>query len=180
MDTNAPKVDRVCAGLITLRPVTPDDDEFLLRVYASTRAEELAVVPWSAEQKWAFIRSQSEAQRRQYEARFPDAQYSVVLHEGESVGRLWLARSGDEIRVLDIALLPEYRNRGIGARLLGDLVTESEAESIPLRLMVFQPNETARRFYLRLGFVEFEEVGMHSHLERRPSGTSPADATPRG
>jgi len=150
------------------RPVAPEDDEFLFAVYASTRAEELAPVPWTDEQKRAFLRMQFDAQRGEYFQRFPDADYRVILVGGRPAGRLWVARTGEQIRLLDIALLAEFRGRGVGARLVGQLSDEAARARLPLRHMVFQLNEAAMRFYERLGFTRLELHGAYWEMEMRP------------
>ena len=150
---------------VDTRPVAPEDDEFLLDVYASTRAEELAPVPWTNEQKRAFLRMQFDAQRGEYERRFPQADYHVILVGGRPAGRLWVARTPEQIRLLDIALLPEFRNRGVGARLVRQLLAESARAGLPLRHMVFQLNEDAMRFYERLGFERREQHGAYWEME---------------
>lgn len=150
---------------VGLRPVTPEDGEFLLAVYASTREEELAQVPWSPEQKLQFLLMQSEAQRREYEARYPDAQYDVILLDGRPVGRIWIGRDEEQIRLLDIALLPEARGRGVGTVLVGQLIEEAGRTGRALRHMVFVLNTGALRFYERYGFVVIEDVGAYKHME---------------
>jgi len=155
-------------GTLELRPVTPEDDEFLLAVYFSTRAEELAQVEWPAGQKEVFVRWQFETQRREYEARFPDAEYSVVLIDGRPAGRVWVGRDAEQIRLLDIALLPEFQNRGAGTRLLRRLMDEARREGKALRHMVFVLNNEAHRFYERLGFTVIEDFdGAYKHMEWR-------------
>ena len=99
---------------ITLRPIEPDDAAFLYRVYASTREAELALVDWDAAQKDAFLRMQFLAQAQHYQANYTDTTYQIILLDGQPVGRLYVARWPGEIRIVDIALLPEYRNMGIG------------------------------------------------------------------
>src|ERR1044071_661537 len=99
---------------ITLRPVGPDDHEFLIEVYASTRAEELALVPWSSEQRDMFVRSQFAAQQEHYAQKYPAASHDIILFESRPVGRLYVARLDQEIRIIDITLLPAERNVGIG------------------------------------------------------------------
>ncbi len=163
-------------GRVALRPVGPEDEEFLIAVYASTREPELAQVPWSEEQKSAFVRQQAGAQRREYESRFPAAEYDVILLDGRPVGRLWVARDDEEVRLLDIALLPEAQGRGVGSALLPLLVEEARAGGKKLRHMVFVMNDGARRFYERLGFRVFEEVGAYLHMEWRPPAEG-GDAT---
>lgn len=158
---------------VELRPVAPEDEEFLLGVYASTREEEVSQVVWPPGQKEAFLRSQFEAQRQQYSARFPDAQYEVILLDGRPAGRLWVGRDDRQIRLLDIALLPEAQNRGAGTLLVRRLIEEARASGKKLRHMIFIMNHDARRFYERLGFVVTEDVGAHLHMEWREAGESP-------
>lgn len=166
-------------GQVALRAVRPEDEDFLLSVYAASRADEMALVDWDEAQKMAFLRSQFEAQSAQYHARFPDAEYSVVLHQGRPVGRFWIGRTPEQIRLLDIAILPDFQNQGVGAALLKSLLAESEATAKPLRHMVFKMNTAALRFYERFGFSPIEDVGAYIHMERRPSTAPPASATSR-
>jgi ribosomal protein S18 acetylase RimI-like enzyme len=166
-------------GDVRLRAVAAEDEEFLLEVYASSRADEMALVPWDEEQKRAFVRSQFAAQSAQYNERFPDAEYNVVLYRERPVGRLWIGRTPEQIRLLDIAILPEFQNRGIGATLLKALVAESERSSLPLRHMVFKLNTAALRFYQQFGFSQIDDVGPYIHMERRPAAaSSPPPAAP--
>ncbi|HYH85758.1 MAG TPA: GNAT family N-acetyltransferase [Pyrinomonadaceae bacterium] len=151
---------------LALRPASDEDYEDLVRIYAGTRADELAQVSWwDDEQKLAFCRSQYEAQKMEYDARFPDAEYDVILLEGRMVGRLWVVRGDEEIRLLDIALVPEAQNRGVGTALLKRLIDESRQTGKRLRHMVFVLNEAALRFYDRLGFEVFEDLGGYKHME---------------
>src|SRR4051812_1401107 len=98
---------------VSLRPATPGDDEEIVRVYASTRADELAQVAWDDEQKLAFCRAQYDAQKHEYDARYPDAEYDLILLDGKTVGRIWIGRDDEQIRLLDIALLHEAQNQGV-------------------------------------------------------------------
>jgi ribosomal protein S18 acetylase RimI-like enzyme len=152
---------------LALRQVTLEDEEFLLSVYASTRADELAQVPWGDEQKRQFVKSQFDLQRREYDARFPDAAYYVILIDDCPAGRIWIARDGQEIRLLDIAILPEFQNHGAGTLLLHWLIDESKSAGKALRHMVFVLNQDAQRFYERLGFVVIEDLGAYKHMEWR-------------
>ncbi|HYP00246.1 MAG TPA: GNAT family N-acetyltransferase [Pyrinomonadaceae bacterium] len=173
---------------VALRAVQQADEDFLLQVYAASRADELALVPWDEEQKRAFVRQQFEAQHAQYFERFPDAEYSIILYKERPVGRFWIGRTPEQIRLLDIAILPEFQNQGVGAALLKTLLAESEAAGKPLRHMVFKMNTAAFRFYERFGFSPIEDVGAYIHMERRPTtstdaaaaATTPADATSHG
>ena len=150
---------------MTLRAVTPDDDAFLLSVYDSTRAEELDQVQWQEGQREAFLKWQFEMQRREYDTRFPDAEYNVILIDGEPAGRIWIGRGDEEIRLMDIAILPAFQNRGAGTVLLRKLMDEAKVTGKRLRHMVFVLNNNAHRFYERLGFVEIDDVGGYKHME---------------
>jgi len=154
---------------VTFRPIAPDDMDFLLRVYRSTREEELAmVVDWTAEQKDAFVRHQFDAQHSWYRDHYEGAQFEVVLIDGVPAGRLYVHRRNREIRLVDITLLPEFRKGGIGTSLLRDLLAEGEAAGKPvtIHVEVFNP---AMRLYERLGFSPIEERGPYRLMEWRPS-----------
>jgi ribosomal protein S18 acetylase RimI-like enzyme len=156
---------------VALRPATEDDYEDLVRVYASTRAPELAQVTWWDDaQKLDFCRAQYDAQKAEYDARYPDAEYDVVLLEGRTVGRIWVGRGEEEMRLLDIALLPEAQRQGVGAVLVGTLIDEARSSGKRLRHMVFVLNEGALRFYERLGFRVFEDYNGYLHMEWKPEG----------
>ena len=152
----------------SLRPVSADDEEFLLRVYASTRTEEMALVPWNEEQKQTFLRMQFDAQRASYQQQFPEAEYHVILHDGLPAGRLIVERSAENILLIDIALLPAFRNLGIGSKLIGDLKAEAQQTGKPLWLDVesFSP---VFEFYQRLGFKKIDQAGFYFRMEWRPA-----------
>lgn len=156
------------SGAVALRPATPDDEPFLARVYASTREDELAHVPFSEEQKAAFLAQQFAAQRAHYAAHYGDASRDVVLVDGEPAGRLIVARGGAAgILIVDIALLPAFRGRGVGGRLLGPLLAEADAAGVPVTIHVERANR-ARRLYERLGFAAVADDGVYLTLERQP------------
>src|SRR6266576_1590181 len=104
MDKHEIKLPLPRAGTLTLRPVTSADDKFLLSVYLSTRAEELGQVEWKEGQKEAFVKWQFDLQRREYDTRFPDAEYYMILIDDCPAGRIWIGRDAEQIRLLDIAL----------------------------------------------------------------------------
>lgn len=157
---------------LSLRPVTPDDDAFLLSVYDSSRAEELAQVQWAEGQREAFLKWQFDLQRREYDARFPAAEYSVILVDDRPAGRIWIGRTDEEIRLLDIAILSQFQNRGVGTILLRKLIDEAKTTGKRLRHMVFVLNNDAHRFYERLGFVVIEDLGGYKHMEWKTSDES--------
>jgi len=142
--------------------------ELLFRVYRSTREEELAmVVDWTAEQKDVFVRQQFEAQHVWYQEHYVGAQFDVILVDGLPAGRLYVHRRPNEIRLVDITLLPEYRKGGIGTSILRDLLAEGEAAGKPVTIHVEVYNP-AMRLYERLGFRPIEERGPYRLMEWRP------------
>jgi len=150
---------------VTLRAVVDTDEPFLISVYASSRADELAQVDWTPEQKDQFVRWQFGLQRQDYNARYPRAEYSVILFGNEQAGRIWIERDEREIHLLDIAILPEFQNRGIGTVLLQRLIAEAKEQRKPLRHTVFMLNPDAHRLYERLGFVDIKDDGAYKLME---------------
>jgi ribosomal protein S18 acetylase RimI-like enzyme len=155
------------------RPATADDREFLYSVYAATRTEELSVVPWTDEQKDAFLRTQFDAQDNYYHQAYADARFLVVTRDDEPIGRLYLARLDDELRIVDIALLPEHRRAGVGTRLISDVITEATEAGIAVGLHV-EPWNPARRLYERLGFRTVETGQMYEKMELAAPNRRPA------
>ena len=142
--------------------------ELLLRLYATTRADEMAMVTdWTDEQKEAFVRMQFQAQHAWYQEHYGDAQFDVVLIDGVPAGRLYVHRRAKEIRLVDISLMPELRGRGIGGALLRELMAEAEAAGKPLTIHVEKFNP-AMRLYLRLGFKPIEDRGPYDLMEWKP------------
>jgi len=142
--------------------------ELLLRVYRSTREEELAmIVDWSAEQKDAFIRQQFDAQHTWYQEHYVGAVFQVILVDGLPAGRFYVHRRPKEIRLVDIAFLPEFRSGGLGTSILRDLLAEAEGAGKPVTIHVEVYNP-ALRLYERLGFRPIEERGPYRLMEWRP------------
>jgi len=151
---------------VSFRPVEPGDGEFLQSLYASTREAEMALVPWSDKEKEAFLRMQFEAQDKYYREQFRDAEFSVMKLAGRPIGRLYVDRREDEIRIIDIALLPEHRGKGIGSRVMKSLLDEGKNSGKPVRIHV-EKNNPALRLYHRLGFTKIEDRGVYDLMEWR-------------
>jgi ribosomal protein S18 acetylase RimI-like enzyme len=152
---------------LSFRRVEDADLPFLAELYASTRREEMARVPWSEEQKQAFLRWQFESQHRHYRQYYPDCEFLVVAREGERIGRIYVDRWKDQIRVVDISLLPEHRGRGLGTKLLEGLLDEGRKHGLPVTIHV-EYNNPARRLYERLGFRLVEDRGVYHLMEWLP------------
>jgi ribosomal protein S18 acetylase RimI-like enzyme len=171
--------ERGAAHQITLRPEGPADDASVLAVYASTREAELASLAWTDEQKSDFLRMQFAAQRRHYREHYRNTSWDLILLDGHPVGRLYVARGSKELRIVDIALLPAYRRKGIGTRLLREICAEAEATHRTATIHV-EIHNPARRLYERLGFRPVQDRGIHVLMERRPGVRErDAHATPQ-
>lgn len=153
------------AAAVELRRVDPAADaEFLLAVYAGTRAEELAVVPWTDAERDAFLRMQFGAQDRFWREQRPDAVFSVILVDGQPAGRLYVDRRAGEIRIVDIALLPDHRGMGVGTLLISRVLEEGRASGRPVTIHVERGNR-ARVLYERLGFRQVDTTGVYDLLQ---------------
>lgn len=150
---------------VVLRPAGPVDESFLAALYAETRAAEMITTGWRKPEIDAFLRMQFEAQRDDYERRFPDALHSIVVVDDCEVGRIWIDRSPAEIRLLDLTIRAADRGRGVGTALLADLQTEARRAGVPLRHSVVKANVDALRLYQRLGFVIVGDVPTHHLME---------------
>ena len=155
-------------GEITLRPVEAADDEFLVAVYRSTRQAELAQVPWTQEEKDVFVRAQFAAQKQHYAKEYPAASHDVICLGDVAVGRVYLARNVDALHVLDITILPEHRNRGIGSSVLRCIMEEARASRKPVTIYVESFNPSLQLFR-RLGFEQVSESGFHYLLKWTPA-----------
>ena len=151
----------------TLRPITPQDMGFLYQIYASTRESEMAVLNWTDAQRETFLQMQFDAQHTHYQQHFGDANFDLILLDGEAVGRLYLHRRQDEIRIIDIALLTEYRGQGIGSALLRDVLDKAAQAELPVRIHV-ERNNPALGLYHRLGFCEIGDEGVYCLMEWKP------------
>ena len=152
---------------LALRPITTADRELLYRIYASTRTEELAVTDWDDSQKAAFLQMQFDAQHRYYMENYRDARFQVIEWDRAPVGRLYLVRLSDEIRIIDIALVPEYRGRGLGTQVLRNIQADARQAGLPVTIHVERFNP-ALSLYARLGFQMVEDKGVYLLLKWTP------------
>ena len=165
--TNENTSDKKSDAQITLRPVTPGDDDFIFNCYASTRAQEMAQVPWSPEQKEAFVRMQYTAQKQHYAAEAPQASHDIICVDATPVGRIFLDRREDALHILDITVLPQHRKHGTGSLLLRRLLDEAGKLGKPVTIYVESFNPSLR-FFERLGFRKDHEKGFHLLMKWQP------------
>jgi GNAT superfamily N-acetyltransferase len=148
-----------------LRPETEGDIPFLAGLYASTREAELTPVPWTPEQKSAFLLQQFDAQRRDYRTRLLGCVFHIVERGGEPIGRLYLDARGSVLHIVDIALTPQWRGRGVGGAILEAVIATARAEGLAVGIFVEKYNP-ALSLYRRLGFAEIADHGVYLEMER--------------
>lgn len=156
---------------LALRWMTDDDLPFLAELYASTRREEVARTPWTPEQREEFLRWQFDAQHAHYQEHYPDCEFLVVEQGGDAIGRLYVDRWPEEIRLVDIALLPEHRGGGMGTNLLHALLDEGRREGLPVSIHV-EANNPAMGLYQRLGFEHVDTNGVYHLMRWSPRASS--------
>lgn len=154
---------------VSLRPESAADAPFLRELYVAAYGAGLVMLPVPEAQKHALMEMQFQAQAEHYRRAYPDAAFDVVVRDGEPVGRLCVWRGQTEIRIVDVALVPEMRGRGIGSRLVGELLEEARGRCCAVRLRV-EPWNRARRLYARLGFEMEEEEMAYVGMVWRPGG----------
>jgi len=152
--------------LVELRPAGPEDEAFILRLYESTRAAELALVPWETAQREMFVRLQSVAQRAHYQAEYPTAEQLLILLDGEPVGRLYVHRRETEIRLLDFSLLPESHTHAAVPQLIRQLMDDARAAGKAVTIH-FQPGDLLQGLFEQLDFKPVANNGVHVLFEWR-------------
>ncbi len=155
-------------AVLSFRPAAPEDEPFLFELYKSTRSEELALYGWTTEQQEMFLRLQFNGQQQHYRMAGAGSEHHIILLEGARAGRLLVIRTGKEIRLADISLLPEYRNRRLGTLIVEALQREAARAGQPLTLHVAKTNRAAR-LYQRMGFKTADDAGLHFYMEWRGS-----------
>lgn len=148
-----------------LIPVSHSDYSLLFEIYVSSRADELKFVPWTEEQKHGFLDSQFQAQQNHYSDNYPNGSFDLIKIEDQTAGRLYTAELDDEIRIIDITLLPQFRNRGIGTILLLQTLKDGEDKNKPVRIYLetYNPSQT---LFSRLGFHSVSEDGVYCLWEK--------------
>ena len=154
---------------IHLKPIESGDESFLFQIFAATRAEEMARVPWDNSLKQAFLWSQFQAQSEQYRIKYPAGDFSIILLDNQPAGRLYLGRLDDQLRIIDLALLPEFRRQGIAGKIMADLMAESRQKQKPIRVYVESFNPTLSWFF-KLGFQKIDGDEVYYFLEWQAQG----------
>jgi ribosomal protein S18 acetylase RimI-like enzyme len=149
---------------VLLRPFRAEDQEFLFKLYAAARQAEVSAWGWSGAQQEAFLRMQFNAQQRSYEMTYEGTEHHIIMLDDNPVGRIMVLRKAETALLIDIALLPEYRGRGIGGGLVRELIERCNKDHVGVRLQVLKTNP-AQRLYERLGFRKIGEDELYYQME---------------
>jgi ribosomal protein S18 acetylase RimI-like enzyme len=157
------------AGAVRLRPEREDDRDFRYRLFCDSRQPEFAVVlpPDVFQQVMAH---QFQAQTVSYRGQFPQARFDIIELDGRPIGRIVVDRPGDRLHLIDQAIIPELRGRGIGTAIMRALMDEAAARRVPVVLEASSSNDPSMRLYLRLGFVVTEITELYIELTWTPPG----------
>lgn len=154
-------------GRLTLRPEREDDQAFRYRLFCQSRPPEWDTVQLDPQVREELMRHQFEAQTKSYRAQFPTARFDIIELDGQPIGRIVVDRPPDMIHLVDQAIVPACRNKGLGTTIMRTLMDEVRGRALPLRLMVGSSNDPSLRLYLRLGFVPIATTPMYIELEWR-------------
>ena len=148
---------------VTLRPVSSDDEAFLFDLFRNAHEQTFASLELAEEEKTKLLRLQFEAQQGQYLSQYPDAHFDIVLNGSTAIGKIYAMRGPDEFVLIDIVLVAEQRNAGIGAKLVEKLVREAIAAKKPLQAHVLKSNP-AWHLWRRLGFEVVDDDGVYLRI----------------
>jgi ribosomal protein S18 acetylase RimI-like enzyme len=159
--------DRIDADAVTLRPATQADYFFMRQLYGATREEEMQRFPFDEFRKKEFLDQQFAAQYQHYQLHYPTCERNIIVRDGKAIGRLWIDEWKDQIRLVDIALMPEHRRSGIGSKLLDDILERGRKAGKPVTIHVEAYNP-ALSLYERLGFEKVDTNGVYYLMKWTP------------
>jgi ribosomal protein S18 acetylase RimI-like enzyme len=154
---------RAAAKGLRFRAISDDDLPFLARVYAASGTDSFAVAPWPEAEKAGFVHMQFNLQHMHFQKQYPQADWLVIMREAEELGRLYIERRAREHRIIDLALLPEHRGKGIGEALLRDVMDEAAGRRKAVSIHV-EKTSPAMRLLRRLGFTVRDDNGVYDLL----------------
>lgn len=161
-------------GVVRLRPERDDDREFRYRLFCDSRQPEFALLLAPADFQRVMMH-QFHAQTVGYNSQFPQGRFDIIELDGRPIGRIVVDRPGSRVHIIDQAIVPELRNRGIGTAIMRALMDEARRSGIPVWLEVASANDPSLKLYLRLGFVPIETVPLYIRLEWRAPDRAAGD-----
>lgn len=157
-----------------LSPIEPNQMDFLRQLYCVSRDFEMIHYPWSEEEKRRFLEWQFELQHHHYQEHYKNGDFDIIYWNHKKIGRIYVHRQSHDIRLMDITLLREHRNRGIGTCLVTELLEEGRNKGARVSLHV-EPHNPALRLYQRLGFEVGKTEGPYYYMEWKPGKQKGAD-----
>jgi ribosomal protein S18 acetylase RimI-like enzyme len=157
---------------IDYRPMVDEDLPFIAELFATTRAEEMALTGWPEATRQAFLAQQHKAQHHHYRTYYPGAEWLIVERAGKPIGRLYLDRSQGVLLVIDISMLPAAHGGGLGGAIMADLIEAARSEGRDVVLHVERHNR-AINLYRRLGFEQVGDKGLHLELRVKSGKARP-------
>lgn len=151
--------------MIHTYPVGEEDSQFLYELYVTTRWEEVRSWGWEETMIHPFLKLQWTAQQHSYSLQYPGAEHLILAYDGQKVGQVLVVRSSASLSLVDLSVIPAWRNQGFGTLFIQELQAEAAAASIPIHLSVLQNNDRALRLYERLGFRHKAYSGLHIQME---------------
>ena len=151
---------------ISLRDIQDSDLAVLCKIYGSTRTEELEKgTNWSDEQKNIFIEHQFSAQHEYYQKNYIGAKFYIIEKDNVTIGRLYIDFFFEKkgIRIIDITLLPDWRDKNIGSSILKEILEKAAKEKLKVTIHVESFNP-AMNLYKKLGFIKISETNGIYHL----------------
>lgn len=152
---------------LSFRSIAEKDIPFLARLYASTRQVEMAQSGWTQAEIDTFLLSQFQLQHQYYQRHYKSAHFHILQYDNLDIGRLYIQWEKDKLRLIDIALLPEFQKQGFGRQMLSELLTQAQERQLEIRLFVESTNP-AYHWYSRLGFAPIGENGVYQQMRWSP------------
>jgi RimJ/RimL family protein N-acetyltransferase len=174
----SPTADDVVAigsalGPLHLRPERDDDGAFRFKLFCDSRPAEFALLQLDPAAFEQLMRFQFHAQTLTYRANFPNARFDIIERDGAPIGRIVVNRPGTMLHIVDQAIVPAQRNRGLGTAIMKALMDEAGQAGLPVRLKVASTNDPSMQLYLRLGFVPIHAEPLYIEMEWQAPGTAP-------
>ena len=168
----SPTADDVIAigsalGMLHLRPERDEDAPFRFKLFCESRPAEFALLQLDPAVFEQLMRFQFHAQTVTYRANFPDARFDIIERDRAPIGRIVVNRPGTMLHIVDQAIVPELRNRGLGTAIMKALMDEATRNGLPVRLKVASTNDPSMRLYRRLGFVPIRTEPLSIEMEWR-------------
>lgn len=164
-------------GPFTLRPERPEDDDFLFHLFRANNVDTLLLMGLPEEMVEQLIQFQFRSQTGTYRAMFPNAAFSIIEWEGETIGRFIEHDEQDVVYFVDFVLVPERQSQGLGSAFIRAVMNECAARGRGTRVKILCNNDPSLKMCHKLGMVQSEPDEMgYVELRWYPPGSARASA----